>query len=45
MNKVMLKVVDLHTYFFARRGVVKAIDWVSFYVQEGETPGAAVTVH
>jgi len=39
MNKVMLKVVDLHTYFFARRGVVKGIDGVSFYVQEGETLG------
>jgi len=39
MNKVILKVEDLCTYFFTRRGVVKAIDGVSFYVQEGETLG------
>ncbi len=39
MNKVILKVEDLHTYFFTRRGVVKAIDGVSFYVKEGETLG------
>ena len=39
MNKVILKVEDLRTYFFTRRGVVKAIDGVSFYVQEGETLG------
>jgi oligopeptide/dipeptide ABC transporter ATP-binding protein len=39
MNSVILKVEDLRTYFFTRRGVVKAIDGVSFYVQEGETLG------
>jgi oligopeptide/dipeptide ABC transporter ATP-binding protein len=39
MNSVILKVEDLRTYFFTRRGVVKAIDGVSFCVQEGETLG------
>jgi len=39
MNRVILKVEDLRTYFFTRRGVVKAIDGVSFHVQEGETLG------
>jgi oligopeptide/dipeptide ABC transporter ATP-binding protein len=39
MNKVILKVEDLRTYFYTRRGVVKAIDGVSFYVREGETLG------
>jgi len=39
MSKILLKVEDLRTYFFTRRGVVKAIDGVSFYVQEGETLG------
>jgi oligopeptide/dipeptide ABC transporter ATP-binding protein len=39
VNKVILKVEDLRTYFFTRRGVVKAIDGVSFYVEEGETLG------
>ena len=39
MNKVLLKVEDLRTYFTTRQGLVKAIDGVSFYVQEGETLG------
>ena len=39
MSKILLKVEDLRTYFFTRQGVVKAIDGVSFYVQEGETLG------
>ncbi|HEX9976129.1 MAG TPA: ABC transporter ATP-binding protein [Dehalococcoidales bacterium] len=39
MNKVLLRVEDLHTFFFTRKGVVKAVDGVSFYVREGETFG------
>ena len=36
---VVLEVNDLHTYFFNRRGVTKAVDGVSFTVREGETLG------
>jgi oligopeptide/dipeptide ABC transporter ATP-binding protein len=39
MSKVILRVEDLHTAFFTRKGVVKAVDGVSFYVSEGETFG------
>jgi oligopeptide/dipeptide ABC transporter ATP-binding protein len=39
MSKVILQVEDLHTAFFTRKGVVKAVDGVSFYVREGETFG------
>ena len=39
MNKIILQVEDLHTSFFTRRGEVKAVDGVSFYVREGETFG------
>jgi oligopeptide/dipeptide ABC transporter ATP-binding protein len=39
MSKVLLQVEDLHTAFFTRRGVVKAVDGISFYVNEGETFG------
>jgi oligopeptide/dipeptide ABC transporter ATP-binding protein len=38
-DKVLLQVEDLHTYFFTRKGIVKAVDGVSFYVNEGETFG------
>jgi peptide/nickel transport system ATP-binding protein/oligopeptide transport system ATP-binding protein len=41
MSKVLLQVEDLRSYFFTRRGVVKAVDGVSFYVREGETFGIA----
>ncbi|CAI8030088.1 Probable peptide ABC transporter ATP-binding protein y4tR [Geodia barretti] len=36
---VVLDVKDLHTYFFNRRGVTKAVDGVSFTLREGETLG------
>ncbi len=36
---VLLDVKDLKTYFFQRRGVLKAVDGVSFTVREGEAVG------
>ena len=39
MSKALLEVEDLRTYFFTRKGVVKAIDGISFHVDEGETFG------
>lgn len=39
MSKVILQVEDLHTYFFTRKGVVRAVEGISFYVNEGETFG------
>jgi peptide/nickel transport system ATP-binding protein len=36
MNNVVLKVSDLKTYFFTRRGVVKAVDGVEFELRRGE---------
>ncbi|GAI87929.1 unnamed protein product, partial [marine sediment metagenome] len=39
MSKVLLQVEDLHTFFFTRKGVVKAVDGISFHVNEGETFG------
>ena len=34
-----LEVKSLHTHFFTRRGIVKAVDGVDFYVDRGETFG------
>lgn len=39
MAKPLLKVVDLHTYLYTRYGVVKAVNGVSFTLNEGETLG------
>jgi len=39
MDKKLLEVKNLKTYFYSDRGVVKAADGVSFYVNEGETLG------
>lgn len=39
MAKKLLEVENLKTYFFTRRGVVKAVDDVSFSVGDGETLG------
>ena len=36
---VCLEVKDLKTHFFTDAGVVKAVDGVSYYVEEGETVG------
>jgi len=35
----LLEVQDLKTYFFTRTGVVKAVDGVNLYLNEGETLG------
>jgi peptide/nickel transport system ATP-binding protein len=39
VNNIILQVEDLRTSFFTRKGVVKAVDGVSFHVREGETLG------
>ncbi|MHB8867964.1 MAG: ABC transporter ATP-binding protein [Thermoleophilia bacterium] len=39
MANTILQVDDLKTYFFLRRGVLKAVDGVSFKVEEGQTVG------
>src|SRR3989475_12894876 len=39
IGDVILRVEDLHTYFFTRSGVVKAVDGVSFHLRQGETLG------
>jgi len=39
MSKVLLQVEDLRSYFFTRKGVVKAVDGISFHVDEGESFG------
>ncbi len=38
-NDVILEVRDLHTHFFLRRGVLKAVDGVSFSLRRGEVLG------
>ncbi|MCR3921422.1 MAG: ABC transporter ATP-binding protein [Firmicutes bacterium] len=38
-KNIVLQVEDLHTSFFTRKGEYKAVDGVSFHVDEGETLG------
>jgi oligopeptide/dipeptide ABC transporter ATP-binding protein len=38
-GEIILDVRDLHTHFFLRRGVVKAVDGVSFSIRRGEVLG------
>ena len=38
-NHVILDVQDLTTYFYTEEGVVKAVEGVSFKINEGETLG------
>jgi len=39
MTDIVLEVRDLKTHFFLRRGVVKAVDGVSFALKRGEVLG------
>src|SRR5262249_58854720 len=39
MADTLLEVRDLRTYFYTRRGVVKAVDGATFSVRRGETLG------
>ena len=39
MNKVVLEVKNLRTYFHVKEGVARAVDGVSFKLSEGETLG------
>jgi oligopeptide transport system ATP-binding protein len=39
LDNLLLKVDNLKTYFFTRRGIVKAVDGVSFSLNEGQTLG------
>jgi len=38
-NETLLEVKDLHTSFFTKKGVIKAVDGVSFSVNKGEVVG------
>ncbi len=38
-SDILLKIDDLHTYFYTSEGVGRAVDGVSFHVKKGETLG------
>jgi oligopeptide/dipeptide ABC transporter ATP-binding protein len=38
-DEVLLRVIGLKTYFFVNRGIVKAVDGVSFFLRRGEVLG------
>lgn len=39
IGEVILEVKDLRTHLFTKRGVIKAVDGVNFYLRKGETFG------
>ena len=39
MSRNLLEVRNLNTWFFTKRGIVKAVDGVSFSLKQGETLG------
>lgn len=39
MNKTLLEVKNLHTYFFTNKGVIKAVHGVDFTIEAGRTLG------
>ena len=39
VDEVLLRVSGLKTYFFVSRGIVKAVDGVSFFLRKGEVLG------
>ncbi len=39
LDDILIRVNDLHTYFYTDEGVVKAVDGVDFLVRRGETLG------
>ncbi|MBU0936238.1 MAG: ABC transporter ATP-binding protein [Spirochaetes bacterium] len=39
MEKKLLEVKNLHTYFFTNKGIIKAVQGVDFMIEEGKTLG------
>ena len=39
MSDIILEVKDLHTYFYADAGVVKAVNGVNFTLERGQSLG------